>query len=237
MRWLQASSFRETLRFVRRLLVVGIVMGFAACAQPAPTAAPPPATSVFSPDMALRVSVGDGADGNSSLAQAPTPGVLQEILAATPKNAAASTAPNGATLIGTETDVKEDGPSENALSTKGSGNKAKKSPVVEGGAVEVQALPAHAAERLSRAQVYHRLVMRCRDTDGRILPPDAIVLRFRIDEEGNIVPSSISAVAADKRHEAAANCMRRELSAVAFRGPAAFRGTSTSLRATIPSVD
>jgi hypothetical protein len=103
--------------------------------------------------------------------------------------------------------------------------------------VEVQALPAHAAERMSRAQVYHPLVMRCRDADGKILPPDAIVLRFRVDEDGNIVPSSISAIAADPRHEAAANCMRRELSAVAFRGPAAFRGSPTSLRATIPSVD
>lgn len=237
MRWLQASSFRETLRFVRRLLLVGVGLGFAACAQPAPSAAPAPATSVFSPDTALRLSVGDGADGNSSLAQAPTPEALEEIIAATPKNAAASTGPNGATLIGTETDVKEERPSENALGSKGSGNKAKKSMVVESGTVEVQALPAHAAERLSRAQVYHPLVMRCRDPEGRILPPDAIVLRFRVDEDGNIVASSISAVAADARHEAAANCMRRELSAVAFRGPAAFRGTPTSLRATIPSVD
>lgn len=222
---------------MRGLLLVGVLLGIAACAQPAPTAAPAPATSVFSPDTALRLSGGDGADGNSHLAHAPTPGVLQEIIAATPKNPVFSTGMNGATLIGTETDVKEEPASENALGSKGTGNKAKKSMVVESGTVEVQALPAHAAERLSRAQVYHPLVMRCRDADGRILPPDAITLRFRVDEDGNIVASSISAVPADPRHEAAANCMRRELSAVAFRGPAAFRGTPTSLRATIPSVD
>jgi hypothetical protein len=117
------------------------------------------------------------------------------------------------------------------------GGRVAKSTLIESGTVEVQGLPAHAAERAARAQVYYPLVTRCRDADGRILPPDAVVLRFRVDEDGNIVPSSISAIATDPRHESAANCMRRELSAVAFRGPAALRGSATSLRATLPSVD
>lgn len=235
--WLQASSFRETLRAVRGLVLAGVVFVAGACTQPAPTAAPMPASSVFSREAGLGLSVVDGADGGPPLAQHPEPGVLAEIVAAAPKTLPVATDPDAGTLIGTETGVKADDGSPNALGSKGTGGRLAKSTTIESGVVEVQGLPAHAAERILRAQIYHPLVNRCRDTEGRILPPDAIVLRFRINEDGNIEPSSISAIAADPRHENAANCMRRELSALAFRGPAAFRGSATSLRATIPSVD
>jgi hypothetical protein len=235
-RWLQAPSFRETLRVVRVWPLVGVVgFGFA-CSQPAPTAAPAPASSVFSADAGVGLSVVDGADGGPPLAKEPERGVLAEILAAAPKELPKPTDADGGTLIGTETGA--DGVA-NPLGTKGTLAMAhgKKATMIESGSIEVQSLPAHAAERTARAQIYYPLVMRCRDADGRILPPDAIVLRFRLDEDGNIVPSSISAIAVDPRHESAANCMRRELSAAAFRGPAATRGSSVSLKATIPSVD
>ena len=238
-RWLQASSFRETLRAVRGLLLVGVVFASGACTQPAPTATSRPASSVFSPEAGGGLSVVDDADGGPPLAQHPQPGVLDEILAAAPKKMPASTDPDAGTLIGSDTGIKADESAENALGSKGTPTAARssKGAVVESGPIEVQGLPAHAAERMSRSQVYHPLVNRCRDADGHILPPDAIVLRFRINEEGNIEPSSISAIAADPRHESAANCMRRELSALAFRGPAALRGSAPQLRATIPSVD
>jgi len=194
---------------------------------------------VFSADAGPGLSVVESSNGSQPLARSPEPGVLGEILAAAPKKMLSATDPDGGTLIGTETGVKQDGAAENTLGSKGTANgvRAAKMMSIESGVVEVQGLPPHAAERTARAQFYYPLVTRCRDTDGQILPPDAITLRFRVDEDGNIVPSSISAIAADERHESAANCMRRELSAVAFRGPAAFRGSPTSLRATIPSVD
>lgn len=224
---------------MRGLLLVGVGVWSAACTQSAPTAAPPPASSVFSADAGLGLSVVDDRERALPLAQHPEPGVLNEIVAAAPKNQPPATNGDGATLIGTETGVKPPKTSENALHAKGvpTTRRNPKSAVIESGTVEVQSLPAHAAERTSRAQVYYPLVARCRDADGHILPPDAIILRFRVDEDGNIVPSSISAIAADPRHESAANCMRRELSALAFRGLAAFRGSATSIRATIPSVD
>jgi hypothetical protein len=224
---------------VRGLSLLGVVLVGVACAQPTPTAAPMPASSAFLADAGPGLSVVEASNGGAPLARSPEPGVLAEILAAAPTSMPSATNPNGGTLIGTETDTKPDQSSLNTLGSKGmaSGPRVPKSMSIESGVVEVQGLPAHAAERTARAQFYYPLVMRCRDTAGQILPADAITLRFRVDEEGNVVPSSISAIAADPRHESAANCMRRELSAVAFRAPAALRGSPTTLRATIPSVD
>lgn len=224
---------------MRGLPLVGVVLVGVACAQPAPTAAPVPASSVFSADVGRGLSFVEGSDGGAPLARNPEPGVLAEVLAAAPKTMPSATDPAGGTLIGTETGVKQDGAAENALRSKGTANSGRgpKSMSIESGTIEVQALPAHAAERAARAQIYYPLVTRCRDAEGHILPADAIVLGFRVDEDGHIVPSSISAIAADAKHESAANCMRRELSAVAFRGLAAFRGSTTMLHVTIPSVD
>jgi len=198
-----------------------------------------PASSVFSPDSGMGLSVVEGIDGGPPLAKQPEPGVLQEILAAAPKQLPSATDPDGGTLIGTETGAKPDDAAANTLGSNGSSPAAQgpKSALIESGLVEVQALPGHALERTSRAQVYYPLVTRCRDAEGHILPPDAVVLRFRVDEDGHIVPSSVSAIAVDPKYESAANCMRRELSAVSFRGLAAYRGTPISLKATIPSVD
>ncbi len=235
----------EAMR-VRVLPLIGIVVVVvgAACAEPAPSAAPRPATSVFSADAGAGLSVAALLDGGLPFAKAAEPGVLDEIVAASPKALRKNTGPDGGTLVGTETktETKDEqaADAEAALSSKEPGVlplRADKPFLVKGGNVEMQGLPAHAIERATRAQLYYPLVMRCRDLDGKILPPDAIVLRFKIDEEGSIAPSSISAVAVDPRHESSANCMRRELSATPFRAPAAARGVATHVRATIPSVD
>ncbi len=224
---------------MRGLSLVGVVLVAGACAQPTPSAAPMAASSVFSVDAGLRLSVDESSNGGPPLARTPEPGVLAEILAAAPKTMPSATDPSGVTLIGTETGVKQDRTAKNTLGSKGmaNGSRGPKSTLIEGGTVEVQALPAHAAERAARAQIYYPLVTRCRDAEGHILPPDAVVLGFRVDEDGNIVASSISAIAAEAKHESAANCMRRELSAVAFRGLAGLRGSTTLLHVTIPSVD
>ncbi len=224
---------------MRAVLLTGVVFVAGACTQPAPTTTSRPASSVFSLEAGGGLSAVEGADGGPPLAQHPEPGVLDEILAAAPKTLPASTDPDAGTLIGSETGMKPDEGAENALGSKGTptAGRSAKNALVESGTVEVQGLPDRASERMSRAQIYYPLVNRCRDANGHILPPDAIVLSFRINDEGTIEPSSISATAADSRHESAANCMRRELSALAFRGPAAFRGSATRLRATIPSVD
>lgn len=215
-----------------------VVLVGVGCAQPAATIAPAPASSVFSADGGPGLSV-EGTDGGAPVAQQPVPGVLAELLAAAPKREPSATDPDGGTLIGTETNVKPDGSAENSLGSQGLAPnvRGKKPSVVESGAVEVQGWPARVAERTARAQVYYPLTTRCRDAQGNILPADAIALKFRVDEDGNIVPSTISAIAANSQHKSAADCMRRELSALVFRGPAAYRGLTSTLRATIPSVD
>lgn len=235
-RWLQASSFRETLRAVRVSPLIGLAVLGVACSEPPPTTAPVLASSVFSADAGMGLSAVEGFDAGPSFAKEPEPGVLGEIVAAVPKKTLTATDPDGGTLIGTETGVKESEVAKNNLGSKDPAPKAK-SAMVESGPMEVQALSPHGVERMARAQIYHSVVTRCRDSAGRILPADAIVLGFRIDEEGTIVPSSISAIANDPKHENAANCMRRELSAVAFRGLAASRGTASKFTATVPSVD
>ena len=229
----------EAMR-VRVLPLIGIVVVGAACAEPAPSAAPRPATSVFSANAGASLSVAALLDGGLPFAKAPEPGVLDEIVAASPKALPKNTGPDGGTLVGTETKDEQAADAEVALSSKepsAASVRSDKPALVKGGNVEMQELPAHAIERATRAQLYYPLVMRCRDVDGKILPPEAIVLRFKTDEDGSIAPSSISAVAVDPRHESAANCMRRELSAAPFRAPATARGVATHVSATIPSVD
>ncbi len=62
-------------------------------------------------------------------------------------------------------------------------------------------------------------------------------MRFLIDIDGYIAPSSIVARAASPEHADAAHCMRRELSTATFRAPAATWGHVGEVRATLPSVD
>jgi hypothetical protein len=137
-------------------------------------------------------------------------------------------------------------PPPSAVSTKrGTPSGAPKPPAIEDagpsvvlGSTEIQPRAASAAiERALRRQVYHRLVTRCRDDHGAILSPDAIRLEFTIDAEGRIVPSTITAAPAVSGFDAAALCMRRELSASSFRLPPSARGATAHVSATVPSVD
>ena len=219
----------------------------ACTSEPAPSPAPPPraASSVFSPEVAARLPLAEAEDGGAPVAKAPVPGVLEEILAAASKSRAPSTGPDGGTLVGTETGVRDeareastdlDGGAD-ASSSSSSPRAAKRIQIQEGSPEVHEGIPSPAVERAARAQLYHPLVTRCRDEGGKILPPDTIVLRFKIDVDGYIVSSSISTSATEPRYEAAANCMQRELSAAAFRAPAAARGVATWVNATVPSVD
>lgn len=190
---------------------------------------------MFSPEAAPRAPLADMGEGGLPFANEPEPGVLAEILAAAPKSSAAKGAPDGGTLVGTNTGIKEE--PKIVAEVPDGGARIKRASIEEGKPDVAVGIPSPAVERAARAQLYHPLVMRCRDADGKILPPDAVTLRFKIDTDGYIVPTSISAVAADSKHEAAAACMRRELSAAAFQAPASARGVAAMVNATVPSVD
>lgn len=94
-----------------------------------------------------------------------------------------------------------------------------------------------AMEKALRAGLYWTLVNRCRADDGALLPPDAIDLTFTIEAAGTIARPSIVAKARDKKHDAAAECVRREVAAADFRGPPPENGMATRLSTTVPSVD
>jgi hypothetical protein len=210
----------------------------AACAEPEHAPAPLPPTTSFSRAAVPRAAATDTADSGPPLLTSPDPEVLAEIIAAVPKLEPRPTGPDGGSLVGVNIEPSEDKGSDAGVTGAGKGPARDVEARVEVGNVEVSpGMPSPAVERAARAQLYYTLTMRCRDRDGKILPPDAINLHFNIDVEGYIMPSSISARANEQRHEDAANCMRRELSAATFRAPPAGRGAVTTVNATIPSVD
>ena len=60
---------------------------------------------------------------------------------------------------------------------------------------------------------------------------------FDFNDDGYIVPQNVSATAQSPVHRAAADCMRRELLGLPFRGPAGARGQQAQVKMTVPSVD
>jgi hypothetical protein len=161
------------------------------------------------------------------------PGALDDLLAAAPK-AATSAGAGARPAIGVDTGV----PSASSIAIEPLPPEPKRTPHVVVGAPTTQPpMATPAIERAARAQLYWNLVQRCRDKDGKILPPDAITLRFVVDDDGYIKPESIVARATRPEHADAAHCMRRELSTATFRGPAANWGHSGEVHATVPSVD
>ena len=94
-----------------------------------------------------------------------------------------------------------------------------------------------AVERSARADLYWTLVARCRGPDGETLPPDAVTLRFRLDESGAIELDTLSSEPSQPRYEDAASCMRRELVSLPYRGSAGQRGSRALVTMTVPSVD
>ena len=213
----------------------------AACSRPsgdaalqiaASSSAPAPGASWSREALAPH---GAGTDPlNPAVMGSVDPGALDDLLAATPKIGASPTGTDGGTTIGATTGVPEGSPSVNEPPPA----EAPRAPRVVVGTPTVQAAMANPAiERAARAQLYWNLVQRCRDRDGKLLPPDAIAMRFIIDVDGYISPSSIVARAASSEHADAAHCMRRELSTATFRAPAATWGQVGEVRVTLPSVD
>lgn len=159
---------------------------------------------------------------------------LDDLVAAAPKLVPSPTAADGGTTIGAETTL----PEPSARAAESAAPDATHAPRVVVGTPTLQAAMANPAiERAARAQLYWNLVQRCRDKDGKILPADAIAMRFSIDADGYIARSSIVATARSAEHTEAAHCMRRELSTATFRAPAATWGHPGGVQATLPSVD
>jgi outer membrane biosynthesis protein TonB len=171
-------------------------------------------------------------DGGLAVPEEASAAALDELLAAAAVERAAPTSPDGGTRIGTPTNVRPD--DAGAAPPPASPPRAE---VAIGAPTSEPLLASPAIEREARAQLYWPLVQRCRDADGRILPPDAVTLTFTVDAEGYIQPSSIVASAADARHDRAAQCMIRELGAASFRMPPSGRGLATRITATVPSID
>ncbi len=213
----------------------------AACSRPsgdaalqiaASSSAPAPGASWSREALAPH---GAGTDPlNPAVMGSVDPGALDDLLAATPKIGASPTGADGGTTLGATTGV----PEGSASVVEPPPAEAPRAPRVVVGTPTVQAAMANPAiERAARAQLYWNLVQRCRDKDGKLLPPDAIAIRFTIDVDGYISPSSIVARAASPEHADAAHCMRRELSTATFRAPAATWGHVGAVRVTLPSVD
>ncbi len=98
-------------------------------------------------------------------------------------------------------------------------------------------LASPAIEQALRAGLYWELVQRCRDAEGKLLPPDAIDLAFTVEADGSIAKASVTATARKREHDAAAECVRREVGASTFRGPLPENGMATRVATTVPSVD
>jgi len=162
------------------------------------------------------------------------PLAVDDLLRAVPKTAPSPTDADGGTLVGSDTGT----PSTASPVTTIEVPERQKKPSVQFGVMAVQAdMASPAIEREARAQLYFPLVTKCKDAAGKILPPDAVKLELTIGDDGYIVQQNISATAVDPSHHAAAECMRRELSGLPFRGPAGARGRGTLVKMTVPSVD
>jgi hypothetical protein len=162
------------------------------------------------------------------------PAALDELVAAAPRNAPRPAGKDGGAALGHDTGL----PIETAAPVVSAAPQLPGKPRIVVGTPTVQPAMANAAiERAARAQLYWNLVQRCRDPEGRILPPEAIHLHFRIDGDGAIVPSTIVATPASARFTDAAYCMQRELSTASFQAPVGARGRESTITATVPSVD
>lgn len=176
----------------------------------------------------------------SAAVSAPVPnrvdeGALAQILAAAPSTHPASTLPDGGTRIGRDTGIDPAGVMPSAA---GSAAPAPDGIRLEAGGVVVHPLiSSPAVERAAREQVYWTLHQKCRGDDGEPPPPDAIILVFTILPDGSVDPASVGVSAEDDAHREIAACVRREFSAVPFRGPMAGRDSSARVIVTWPSVD
>ena len=219
---------------MRRALVALSIFAAAGCGKAEPR--PAPASSAAASGGFDRDAWTRNADAGSGEPAVPTtadPAALAEIVGAAPRSGARpSTGPDGGTAIGSDSGVPGDA-SAPIVSIEPEG-----APVVRVGALRQEPnISAPAIEAAARAQIYWGLTQRCRDAEGKILPPEAVRLFFRVDPDGYLIPGSIVATPRLDAHAAAAQCMSRELSATSFRAPPGARGAAHVLVADVPTAD
>lgn len=137
----------------------------------------------------------------------------------------------GETLVGTDTglDTPDGGTDTYPVRKKRPDKRVLRLDIVE--------RPSASTEKMLRSSVYWPLVQHCRAADGTILPGESIELKFMIDGNGHIEPTSVTASAKDPRFQAASECMVRELIAAPFRAPTVAHGATTNVTALVPPVD
>ncbi len=225
----------------RALIGVGLGLLLASCgkgAEDAADAAPDDGTTRSAAGASSGVLV--GSEGFVPTPTKADPVALAELLRAAPDKTPSPTGPDGGTLVGSETEVEptKGSPDEVAAGAGTTGPGQGPRAALRAGRMELRPQLSNVAiERAAREQIYWRLVQKCRDGKGEILPPDSITLVFTIRTDGSIDPASVGATAADKRYRAAAECVVREFSAIPFRGPEAALDQDTRVIATLPSVD
>jgi hypothetical protein len=176
---------------------------------------------------------GDAGAGEPAVPTTADPAALAEILAASPRGAARpSTGPDGGTAIGADSGVPGDA-NPPAIAVEAEGQ-----PVLRvGKPVPEPNISAPAIEVAARAQLYWGLTHRCRDPQGKLLPPEAVRVFFRVDTDGFLLPASIVATPRRDEFAPAARCMARELSTTSFRAPPGARGAPHNLWADVPTAD
>lgn len=190
------------------------------------------APAVWSRDASAPALAGSGASDPPVLATVD-PAALDELLANAPKAAPPQATGDGGTAIGTDTGL----PASSAEAPAAKPTAAPNGSVTFGKAMTQTEMSSPAIERAARAQLYWRLVQKCRDREGKILPPESVRLLFKVDADGYIASSTIIAEGKSERFTEAARCMARELSTATFRAPASARGQPHTVNADVPSVD
>jgi hypothetical protein len=218
-----------------------LALFFAACVDPARSAdgggpAPPEASS-WSPQAAPPSLGADGESRASFPAASADPAALAAILEAAPRREPASTGPDGGTLVGLETRRSTEALTEPPAAPAGPARQAPTAIVDTGEVLLEPGSSSPAIERAARAGLYWDLVHRCRERQGKLLPPDAVRLEFTVQGDGTVATSTILATSQEGRYDEAAQCMRRLLASGGFRVPAPADGVATRVVMTVPSVD
>lgn len=105
-------------------------------------------------------------------------------------------------------------------------------------ALEANLKPSNAtSERDLRATFLFDLVDQCRDSGGKILPAESVLVEFRVDPKGYIERNSVRVTARAKEHEAAARCMARVIRTAEARFSPTRLDEPTDVHARVPSVD
>jgi hypothetical protein len=202
--------------------IVGLALALAACrADPVQATAPPVAP--IAPSASWDGAASTRAPVSSAVALTKTsPEALAELVAA------ASAAPRAeAPRAAIGSDVPTAASAEARATTK-----------VSPPPTSVDARPPpnqDALARAERAELDWPLTQRCRDEAGALLPPGAVEVLFKIDEDGHILPATVVTMTGNKRFDKAALCMRRELAKSGFHVPPGARGNP--IRLVVPPVD